>query len=147
MSKVHMQNIPCPDCGREQETAVWSSVNVTMDRELRSKLFSGEINSYKCESCGHEARLGVPLMYHDMDREYCVQYYPPGMIQDTSFLEQLRVDGGMDLSIVGDIYEPGTYLERPHVVFNMMEMTLYIEFRDRLFEVHGAGDRGNRDEA
>ena len=52
MTEIQSVTIPCPDCGFEQNVQVWRSVNVTLDGDLRDRLFNGEINFFECQSCG-----------------------------------------------------------------------------------------------
>jgi len=40
MSIANEVEVTCPSCGHKQEMTVWSSVNVTIDEELRERLFN-----------------------------------------------------------------------------------------------------------
>jgi hypothetical protein len=138
MSQMVMHKLACLECGHEHEAAVWNSVNVSLDPELRQKLFDAEINLFKCVSCGKTAFINVPLLYHDMKRQYCVQYYPPLAIDDEAFLQQFTRDAKLDMTkFPGGMFERTNYLAAPQIVFDMNDMVRYIEFRDRLFEAHG----------
>ncbi|MGB9592277.1 MAG: CpXC domain-containing protein, partial [Candidatus Kryptoniota bacterium] len=65
---------------------VWESLNVTVDSDLKKKLFAGEINKFECEKCGNKAFVNAPILYHDMEQQFCVQYYPSEMLDDSDFL-------------------------------------------------------------
>ncbi len=54
MSLEMSENVICPNCGRDHEVTFWSTINVSLDPTLRSSLFNGEINQFKCPACGHE---------------------------------------------------------------------------------------------
>lgn len=66
MSKVHKEEIICPNCQAKGEFDLWDSMNVDLDPELRKKVFNEEAFIYTCPKCGH--RIGVPYgtLYHDM---------------------------------------------------------------------------------
>ena len=76
MTMKRVEEIECPKCGRKQTETLYETINVTLNHDLKQKLFEGEINRFRCKSCGNEAYISLPLLYHDMGRKYCVQYYP-----------------------------------------------------------------------
>ena len=133
MTQMDSHKINCPQCGNIQDTVVWSSLNVTLDPDLRRKLFNGEINVFVCEKCENKALINVSLLYHDMHRQYCVQYFPEEALRDPEFLKNFTKDGKFKLdklsTMMGKI---GQYMVEPHIVFDLNEMIRYIEFRDGL---------------
>jgi len=133
MSHRTEQEITCPECGNEQRAFVWDSLNVSLDPSLRQRLFDGQINTFKCTSCGLEAFVSVPLFYHDMTRQLCVQYLPPEMLDDPSSFELYTTEGELDVGLPLEELE-AEYLARPHVVFEIAEMLRYIYFRELLYE-------------
>ena len=141
MTKVAEHELTCPECGTQQQVHVWDSINVGLDPSLRRQLFDAEINMFRCDSCGHEAFLDVPLLYHDMPRRFCAQYLPPELLDDPSSFGEYTAEGKVDvgLSITG-------YLAEPHVVFEMDEMIRYIRFRELLCDRGRAeGETNSRD--
>lgn len=118
-----MHKLACPKCGQEQETVVWNSVNVSLDPELRQKLFDAQINRFTCESCKNTAFIDEPLLYHDMNKQYCVQYYPLQELEDESFLKQFTADGRHNRpELPAMMPQLATYLTAPHVVLDMSEI-------------------------
>ena len=87
----------CPKCGNRQEATLWDSINVRLNPELREKLLKHEINIFKCGSCDTVAFIGHPFLYNDMRRNYCVQYFPPELLKDESFLRQYSRDGRLKM--------------------------------------------------
>ena len=63
--------VECPQCGQEHDVRIWSSVNVTVDPDLRDGLLAQDLNVLNCP-CGCEAQLERDLLYHDMDRSFQV---------------------------------------------------------------------------
>ncbi len=120
----------CPKCGHPQPFTLWKSLNVTLNPELREKLFRGEINVFHCDSCEFTSLIDYPLLYHDMERAFCVQYYPVAALEDEDFYKIYKKDGKVDLNL-----PPGHYMAEPHLVFDLHEMLRYIIFREKIFEV------------
>ncbi|MBP7176879.1 MAG: hypothetical protein KBA53_11795 [Thermoclostridium sp.] len=131
--KIH--ELTCPQCGSIQEVEIRDSLNVTSEPELRRRLFNADINIFTCESCDHKAIISVPLLYLDMNRQYCVQYYPPESIEDDNFLAQFTPDGKWNFRDIPEIVNNDLdYMGNPHFVFSLSDMMQYIKFRDRLYE-------------
>ncbi len=128
MSIVDTIKISCPKCNKTQSVGVWRSLNVSHTPELRDKLLCGEINIFRCESCNISAIINSPLLYHDMERKYCVQYFSPNKIEDYKFYDIFTIDGKLN-GVPENIY-----LSAPHIVFDLNEMIRYIKFRDKLFD-------------
>ena len=134
MTLAASEKLDCPRCGHEQEVTVWSTINAQLNPELRTMLFDGHVNVAQCEECGFSAPVGAPLLYHDMQRHFCVQFYPPQAIESDEFL------GGFERSypvtIRGMLEEVG-YLARPHLVFDMDDLVHCVEFLERLLPDDG----------
>ena len=63
-------------CGHEFKAILWDSINVTEQRELKSKLMNGEINQIHCKQCKKKSYVEKHLLYHDMDQQLWVQMFP-----------------------------------------------------------------------
>ena len=126
MSSMSPQVLKCPKCGKKQETILWDSINVTLDPDLKKKLYAGEINMFECKKCGEKAFVNSPLLYHDMTLKFCVQYYPPQSLGEADFFKQFNADG----SLVGMPLGLGAYIAKPQIVFDMGEMIRHVAFRD-----------------
>ena len=137
MTQMESHNLNSPKCGHVQDAVVWTSLNVSLDPNLREKLFNGEINIFVCQECGNRALVNVGLLYHDMHRQYCVWYYPVQAMEDPEFFKTFTKDGKLNIDglskVVGKI---GNYMVEPHIVFDLDEMIQYITFRDKLYDLH-----------
>jgi RNA polymerase subunit RPABC4/transcription elongation factor Spt4 len=131
MTLEEPKTIECPECGQKQLTTIWRSLNVTTDPEIKASLFEGKINIFECDSCGYSGFIPVPLMYHDMDKKICIQYYPFELLDQEDFFLQFDSEGSLNLKTFAEINLPD-YMRRQHIVFDMDEMIRYIEFRERL---------------
>ena len=68
--------ITCPACGNEQTFVMWSSVNVSLDSDLKEKVLSGELVDFCCEKCEETSRVVYPLLYHDMEQNLMIWLMP-----------------------------------------------------------------------
>lgn len=133
MSVKNQEKVQCSKCGNEQETTIWSSLNVSFDLEEKSKLFDGKINKFICESCGSEAFIPVPFLYHDMQRKFCVQFFPPESLKKHNFFDQFTLNGKM--KIKEDLgFEVPEYMTDIQIAFDINELIKYVLFRELLYE-------------
>ena len=137
------QDLDCPKCGHSQEVTIWQSVNATLDPSLRELLAERRINAFHCDECGFAAYLGVPLLYHDMRQRFCVQFYPAEAIADDDFIARFEPAVPTFMKSFADL--PREYLTQPHMVFDMDDLLLCVEFFERLLPVPD-GDVGLGDD-
>jgi hypothetical protein len=138
MSLHHVEEFSCPKCDTKQEYSYWESINVTLEPELRDELLAYRINVIKCKNCDFQAFLTIPLLYHDMTKSFCVQYYPEKYLtepkQFESNLSGITRDGKTKLSKDDSAFAKMGYLLEPHIVFDMNEMIRYVVFREYLWQ-------------
>jgi hypothetical protein len=120
----------CPECGHTQGFLLHESLNVTLDPSLREKLFQGLINVFRCDGCDFTAFVDHPLLYHDMNLAFSVQYYPVSYLDDDEFFKIYRKDGSIFFGSFTD-----HYVTKPHLVFDIDEMLRYITFREKVIEL------------
>jgi hypothetical protein len=133
MSRKEALTLNCPECGEPQQTVVWHSLNVTLDPEAKQELFEGRLNVLSCGGCGSTFKLDSPLLYHDMERGFAIQYYPPDALDEPAFYEQFGAEGQLDIPDLAGL-EVSDVLRRPHVVFDLQELARYVTFREQLHE-------------
>jgi len=131
MSIERRESIKCPNCGADQEVTVWGSLNVDLDPELRVRLFNGEINMFECSQCQKKAFLDVPLMYHDMTREFTVMYYPAQSLDDPEFIGLFEPSNPPKMK---NLPMHTGYIGQPHIVFDMNDFLNCIVFHERIRE-------------
>ena len=139
MTMVRQEMVPCPSCKKSQKVTLYDTINVDLNPDLRTKLFNGEINAFKCEHCGHAAHFAdVALLYNDMKREFAVWYFPFSSLAQKEFYDDFSADGKLKLNDqLRKLYSMGgikEYLSQTHIVFSMPEMIFYIIFREKLFD-------------
>ena len=132
MTDIDFITVQCPNCNTPQEILIWKSLNVTLSPEGKEDLFSGKINVLNCKKCGFISTILHPLLYNDMQRHFCVYYFPESFVDDDRFLEGWFTKEGK-LKII-NVPELG-YMADPHIVFNIVELLSYVHFKDRLYDM------------
>jgi hypothetical protein len=112
---MESHKLNCPNCGHLQDNVVWTSLNVSLDPTLREKLFNGEINVLVCQKCGNRALISTALLYHDMKRKYCVQYYPVQAIEDAEFFKRFTKDGKLNIDGLSKTMGEKQYPRSPRI--------------------------------
>ena len=81
MTKISMQTVNCPACGKEASFRVYESINAGLDPELKKKLYTEESPLiFTCPHCGKKSFVSYDFLYHDMDRRYMIWFVPSGKI-------------------------------------------------------------------
>ena len=144
---IHREDeIACPKCGKAQTVTIWESIDADPDPEARTALFEARINRFDCPSCDFDSLVPLPLLYHDRKRQFVVQFFPFGWLDEPEFVSRFTADG-RDRQVIEAFAQamaakripPGAEPAEPHVVFDMAELVRYVLFRERIFD-HRAGD-------
>jgi len=145
MSSHREELIACPKCGKEQTVTIWESIDADPDPEARAALFEAQVNRFDCPACDFDALVPLPLLYHDRKRQFVVQFFPFGWLDEPEFVSRFTADG-RDRQ-VAEMFErafkakklpPGAEPAEPHVVFEMTELVRYVLFRERVFDARDA---------
>ena len=138
MTIRRLTDLTCGECGNKQEGEVWDTINVQVNPELKEKLLEGKVNFFRCRNCGLEGDIPMELLYHDMDKGYCVQLSPFKTIDDKGFLDRFDDHGVLnrypDLPRNNIEKMMTSYFRNVHIVFSMGGLAMYIIFRDKLAE-------------
>lgn len=68
--------IVCPMCGELSKAEIYTSVNPTVNKNIRNKVVGGDLFAWACPSCNHKARLTYPILYNDMKNRFMVYLIP-----------------------------------------------------------------------
>jgi hypothetical protein len=128
-------NLLCPQCYKDSSMEIWFSLNAQLNPEGKEKLLKGTINVFQCSNCNYKTFVPAPLLYHDMQNNICVQFYPFNRLDDPRFLEQFTTEG--QPKTIADLppEHVGAYVKEIHIVFSVEEMIRYIAFRDKLIDL------------
>lgn len=134
MSSSRMIEVVCPKCTSTQEMHIWDSVNVTLDPDLKEEIMKQRLNVFFCKQCDYRGSVDVSLLYHDMQKRYCIQYVAQDDAKSEEFYRNVSKDGLVILDPISARALGATggadYMRRPHFVFSMKEVVLFIAFRD-----------------
>ena len=76
MTKISNQSFTCPKCQHEGEFRMYESVNVTLDKSLRDRVFSDDLFKWTCPECGETFTIIYPFLYHAMDHGFMIHFSP-----------------------------------------------------------------------
>ena len=68
--------IVCPMCGELSKAEIYTSVNATVKKNIRTQVLDGALFAWSCPECGHKARLNYPILYNDMKNRFMVYHIP-----------------------------------------------------------------------
>ncbi|HWR96940.1 MAG TPA: CpXC domain-containing protein [Candidatus Methanoperedens sp.] len=147
MSIKREEEIGCPRCGGTQTVTLWDSIDADPDPGARAALLEAKINRFDCQSCDFDALVPVPLLYHDRRRQFVVQYFPFGWLDEKEFVARFTSDGrdrqvleAFEKAVAAKKLPPGAEPAEPHLVFDMAELVRFILFRERVFDFRAGAD-------
>jgi hypothetical protein len=78
----------CPHCKHDNQVETYETIT-SHDRQLREKLVSGALWSWRCARCAKNTVSLYPVLYHDM-RAWCMIYYlDRRMTDDPRIIERM----------------------------------------------------------
>ena len=135
MTRYESYKIKCPLCNNKVNVTLLDSINATLNPKKRLELLKGNINIPECPACKKTFRVGKSLLYHDMERNFMVWYYPFESMKHLKFFDEFSADGHLDDNAGLAKDEIPEYAKNVHYVFSMDEMVRYILFREKLVKV------------
>lgn len=94
MTQIQFETFACPNCGSDIEARIHSSVNVTLDPDLRDEVMSDRLNTALCPNCGTPIRVVTRVLYHDMTRRIAIWFAP-----DADEAEPVSVAGAIPAAL------------------------------------------------
>ena len=82
MSRTITKEVTCPACQEKSQAKLWTSVNVTLEPDLRDAVLNESLFLWTCPKCGQQSLLSYPCLYHDMTNRFMV-YLVPGAKQES----------------------------------------------------------------
>jgi len=141
LSQVETVEIKCPKCGHNDKVDVFRALNASVDPELKQDLMEGKMNFFECPVCRTSGFIPSPFVYHDMELEIFIHYFPLESLSDVELEDIFSPDGKVKLQFddnpAGEIPE---YIRSAKIVFSMEELVRYIRFRDKLSNVYDNQD-------
>ncbi len=69
----------CPKCHQPVIVDIQQSFDLSEDPLAKQKLLANTYNFLNCPTCGYQGMLSVPIVYHDLDKELLLTFFPPDL--------------------------------------------------------------------
>lgn len=76
MSRLHKEEIICPDCHYVEDTTLWDVILVKEDPDLKEEILLKKLQSFYCSNCQANYVLEKPFLYVDEDKQVLLYYAP-----------------------------------------------------------------------
>ena len=84
--------VTCPKCKSTQECSLYTSMNVSINPELKEYFVSNKWNILNCDNCGNISLILSDMMYHDMSNKFIVWYDPKNVVDSEYIKDMNRYD-------------------------------------------------------
>ena len=121
----------CPQCRQPVLVEVEQVFDVAKDPLAKQKLLSNQANYVQCPSCGYQGILGIPVVYHDPDKELLLTFFPPDL--NTPVNEQEKQIGPLIQRIIDNL--PGE--KRKAYLLQPKSMLTYQTLFEKILEADG----------
>ena len=108
MSITAKANAACSKCGEKSEIAVYKSINISENPELKDKIRNGSMFIWKCPHCGQANLARYETLYHDPEKKVMIWLMPSGELPESqmeAIANHTRAMGGYKLRMVKDVGE------------------------------------------
>ncbi|MCJ7702734.1 MAG: CpXC domain-containing protein, partial [Anaerolineales bacterium] len=93
--------INCPQCRQPIVAEVEQLFDVGKDPQVKQNFLSGGFNLANCPHCGYQGMLASPLVYHDLEKELLLTYFPPELALPIN--EQEKIIGPLINRVVANL--------------------------------------------
>ena len=74
MSQKQTTKVTCPKCGKEHDFAIWSSINVTLEPNMKEEVLSRKAFTFECPDCKEKTLYTYDFLYHDMEQKIMIYH-------------------------------------------------------------------------
>jgi hypothetical protein len=112
----------CPRCRQPVLADVEQLFDLNVDPTAKQRMLGGAVNLIRCQSCGYEGMLSVPIVYHDPEKELLLTYFPPDLGLPVN--EQERMIGPHINRVVENLPQEKRkgYLFKPQTMLSMQTL-------------------------
>ena len=135
MTRYESYKTKCPLCSNKVTVILYDTINATLILKNERNCSKAKSMCPECPTCKKTFKVSKPLLYHDMERNFMVWYYPFACIKHRKFFDEFSADGHLDDNAGLAEEEIPEYAKNVHYVFSMDEMVRYILFREKLAKV------------
>ncbi len=114
--------VNCPRCKQRITVDIDQILDVAVDKDIKQRLLSGNINIIDCPLCSFHGMATTPIIYHDPEKELLLTYTPAELNIPLPDKEQLF--GALTRTIVNRIPSDKrkAYLLQPKEMFSIESM-------------------------
>ena len=124
MTQPMYQNVPvaCPACQFRFSAPILTIIDVGLQPQAKEQLLSGRLNIAVCPQCGRAGMLGVPLVYHDPQKELLFTFLPPDL--SASETDKQQAIGDLTNQVISSLPSEGrkAYLLQPRSFLTLESM-------------------------
>ncbi len=121
----------CPRCHQPIMAEVQQLFDTTTDPTAKQRFLSRSTNVARCQSCGYEGLLNLPIVYHDAEKELLLTFFPPEA--GLSINEQEKQLGPLINQVVNAL----PVEKRKGYIFQPQTMLTFQTMIDRILEAGG----------
>ncbi len=121
----------CPRCHHQMVADVQQVFDLNQDPAAKERLLSGQVNVAVCPSCGYQSAVGVPLIYHDPEKELFLSYFPAEL--NVPVNEQQKILGPLISQVVNHLPPE----KRKGYLFQPQAMLTYDTLLEKILEADG----------
>lgn len=125
MTQIQFETFACPNCGSDIEARIHSSVNVTLDPDLRDDVMNDRLNTAMCSNCGAPIRVVTRVLYHDMTRRIAIWFAP-----DADEAEPVNIAGAV----------PAAFGDKLNYLTNAPVVGEWERFKEAILRMEEAAD-------
>ncbi len=74
MSQKQTTKITCPKCSKEHDFQIWSSINVTLEPNMKEEVLSRKAFTFECPDCKERTLYTYDFLYHDMEQKIMIYH-------------------------------------------------------------------------
>ena len=96
MSRHEWVEITCPVCGQKSEFMIWSSINTSLDPDMKEKVLNGEAFTFTCPNCNGKTGVDYGTLYHQME-DHIMIFYAISDENEKEILDMLNRSGNSEV--------------------------------------------------
>lgn len=97
MSQKQTTKITCPKCSKEHDFEIWSSINVTLEPDMKEAVLNRKAFTFECPDCKERTLYTYDFLYHDMGQKIMIYHVTSNeaMVQAMEGFAQMKnIEGG-----------------------------------------------------
>jgi len=123
--------VNCPNCKQPVVVEVQQLFDVAKDPLAKQKLLTNAVNFLRCPTCGYQGLLGVPVVFHDPEKELLLTFLPPDLNKTVN--EQEKQIGPLISKIMDELPKE----KRKAYLFQPKSMLTYQSLIEKILEADG----------